>query len=201
MISNLREPVQPILKVVATPFMWISPNFITWLGVLPATLFVWAMYENAYFLALLTFVLTPVDMLDGYVARTKGIESEYGAFLDSTVDRIVDLMYTAGFAVAGLVSWPYVYVLGSVGLLISYIRSRAELADKTNEKHAVGIMQRPERIFLFGLATFGQLIFPDFDIEVFGYECGIVHIILTTILVFSIITIYQRLVYAYEKLD
>ena len=110
------------------------------------------------------------DVLDGTVARRTNQSSTFGAFYDSTLDRIADGFVLGGLAVfyathpaPGSVPMVVVCILGLVGtFLISYTRARAEGLG-INAK--VGILQRPERVVLlsvpqafFGLALDGLVL-------------------------------------------
>lgn len=110
------------------------------------------------------------DVLDGMVARRTGRSSAFGAFYDSTLDRVADGFVLGGLAVffATRSEWwgvPMVgvCVLALVGsYLTSYTRARAEALGIDAR---VGILQRPERVVLlsapqafFGLAFHGLVL-------------------------------------------
>lgn len=110
------------------------------------------------------------DVLDGTVARRTNRTSTFGAFYDSTLDRVADGALMGGLAVFYATSIPYhstlmmiVCILGLIGAyMVSYTRARAE-ALGINAK--VGLMQRPERVVLlsapqalFGLALHGLVL-------------------------------------------
>lgn len=110
------------------------------------------------------------DVLDGTVARRTGRQSVFGAFYDSTLDRVADGGLMAGLAVFYASSPRYhnlymlvVCLLGIIGtFLISYTRARAEALGIDAK---VGVMQRPERVVLlsvpqafFGLALDGWVL-------------------------------------------
>jgi CDP-diacylglycerol--glycerol-3-phosphate 3-phosphatidyltransferase len=98
------------------------------------------------------------DTLDGALARATGSVTEFGAFLDSSLDR-----YSEGVTLAGLAFY-YAQLGGSTqeimllfatllgSLMVSYTRARAEAVGIDCK---VGIMQRPERIIVLvlGLLT------------------------------------------------
>ena len=100
------------------------------------------------------------DLVDGAVARHQGRASAYGAFLDSTLDRVADLAILVGvsvhFAAAGRPAWVAVAgVALAATVLTSYIKARAE---KFLERFEGGLFERDERIILLGLgAWFGRL--------------------------------------------
>lgn len=94
-----------------------------------------------------------LDFVDGRVARATGRVSQAGAFLDSTLDRLGELMVFGGLAVTFRSSPALHAALAAAGasLIVSYARARGE-ALGAGEAAKVGGMQRPERIVLTGVA-------------------------------------------------
>ena len=94
------------------------------------------------------------DGVDGALARRRGIVSDFGAFLDSTIDRVSEAAGLAGlaayFASIGEV-WAVVLAVLALfgGNLTSYVRARAETLGIPCES---GLLSRTERVMLF---TFG----------------------------------------------
>ncbi len=110
------------------------------------------------------------DVLDGTVARRTGRSTTFGAFYDSTLDRVADgavmgglTVFYATSATHGSVPMVVISLLGIIGtFLTSYTRARAEALGIDAK---VGIMQRPERVTLlsapqafFGLALGGWVL-------------------------------------------
>lgn len=105
------------------------------------------------------FVLA--DMLDGVLARIKGTSGTWGAFLDSTLDRIADAAVFAGLAIwlartgQGVLAGVALFCL-VVGGLVSYAKARAE---GLGLRCDVGIAERTERLLIAlvsaGLAGLG----------------------------------------------
>jgi CDP-diacylglycerol---glycerol-3-phosphate 3-phosphatidyltransferase len=110
------------------------------------------------------------DVLDGTVARRTNRSSVFGAFYDSTLDRVADGALLGGLVVFYATSERYgnnvllvITLLGLIGtFLTSYTRARAE---SLGIDAKVGVLQRPERITLlsapqafFGLALEGWVL-------------------------------------------
>ena len=115
---------------------------------------------NAYLLCagLLMVMASFCDMLDGAVAKLGGKSTQFGAFLDSTLDRYSDFAVYAGIAVCYAWRNPanVTFVLLSMlaifnAFMISYTRARAE---DLIEKCRVGYWQRGERSAAILFATF-----------------------------------------------
>jgi CDP-diacylglycerol---glycerol-3-phosphate 3-phosphatidyltransferase len=124
------------------------------------------------------------DVLDGTVARRSNRSSTFGAFLDSTLDRLAD-----GFVLGGLaIFYATSPVNRSVPLMIvtSYTRARAEALGLDAK---VGLLQRPERVVLLSApqAFFG-LVFH-------GWVLALIIVILT---VTAWITVVQRVLFVYS---
>jgi CDP-diacylglycerol--glycerol-3-phosphate 3-phosphatidyltransferase len=101
------------------------------------------------------------DALDGGLARAQGGGTPFGAFLDSTLDRLGEGVVYIGIVAywLGATSQPFVPVMLAVlalsgSFLVSYSRARAEATGFTA---ASGLAQRPERliILVLGLALAG----------------------------------------------
>lgn len=97
------------------------------------------------------------DVLDGRVARARGMAGERGAFLDSTLDRFAEVGAFVGLAVllrdSTLALTLAVAALGG-SLLVSYARARGESVGVLCN---LGVMQRAERLLLIG---FGGILDP-----------------------------------------
>jgi phosphatidylglycerophosphate synthase len=149
----------------------VSPNVITTLGTLCAVgsgvIFATGhIHAAGWFFGLTAFF----DVVDGAVARRTGAATVFGAFYDSTLDRVADAGVLGGILVFFARETPYrsvpmvvLCLLAIVGaFLTSYTRARAE---PLGIDAKVGIMQRPERITLiaapaafFGLALQGRVL-------------------------------------------
>jgi len=97
------------------------------------------------------------DLVDGVVARHHGTASTFGAFLDSTLDRYVDMVLLLGIALhfaeqqrTDLVGLTGVVWIASV--LVSYAKARAELFVRVMEG---GLLERGERV---GILAAGAIL-------------------------------------------
>jgi len=105
---------------------------------------------------LIMIVANIFDFIDGKVAHILGLQSAFGAFWDSTLDRFSDLALLTGliFLYSKLNRSDYVMIAALTlifSIMTSYARARAEsLVDKCK----VGFMERPERIVLFMIGAF-----------------------------------------------
>lgn len=131
------------------------------------------------------------DALDGALARKTGQVSRFGAFLDSTIDRIDETVVFAGIAAFFLRSasaWGDIWavcallVLGG-SLITSYTRARAE---GLGLDCSVGVFERPERVAVTLLGLFlGSIA---------------LSLALVVLLVFSWMTVYQRIKHVQQTL-
>ena len=88
------------------------------------------------------------DVMDGRMARARALVSPYGAFIDSTLDRFVEVFIFLGFVVLlrGFAYGPLAAAAAITGsLLVSYARARGESVGVLCKE---GLMQRAERMVL-----------------------------------------------------
>jgi CDP-diacylglycerol--glycerol-3-phosphate 3-phosphatidyltransferase len=163
MLSHYKASLQGVADPVARVLLRarVRANHLTVLGLGVSILAGWALAQGRLRLgAALLAVAGLFDFFDGSLARLSGQESDFGAFLDSVVDRYSDLVVMLGillfyhraqdfpgaaFTMAALV--------GTV--MVSYTKARAQSIGVGCE---IGLMERPERlIVLIAGATFHLL--------------------------------------------
>ena len=133
----------------------LTPDFFNWLGLflggVAGALFAFGRLGWGGVVMLLGGIC---DVMDGRIARSMKLDSSYGAFIDSTLDRFVEV-----FAFLGLVfflrghAWGPLLASAAItgSLLVSYARARGESQGVLCKE---GLMQRAERIALLVFAVF-----------------------------------------------
>jgi CDP-diacylglycerol---glycerol-3-phosphate 3-phosphatidyltransferase len=107
-----------------------------------------------------------LDILDGALARSRGVASEFGAFVDSTVDRVGEAFMLGAIALVLMredyewgVALAFAALAGS--FLVSYARARAEALGLKGD---VGVGSRAERVVVITtglvLAPAHELVLP-----------------------------------------
>ncbi|HZM24146.1 MAG TPA: CDP-alcohol phosphatidyltransferase family protein [Anaerolineales bacterium] len=160
----------------------LTPNMVTILGLIGNTI-------GAYYLSrgdmltggLLVLIMTPIDALDGTMARLRGEPSDFGAYVDSVSDRYSELIIYAGLLyhflklgepLGGLL----VFGAASGSVMVSYVKARAE---GLGYEARVGLLTRVERYLVLAPSlVFNQL-----------------YIGLTILAVFAHITAIQRILH------
>ena len=151
--TNVWSPIGDLLLRLG-----VSPNTVTVVGTLGVCAGALVCFPQGWLfvgvLVISLFVFS--DMIDGYMARTSGQISPFGAFLDSTLDRLGDAAIFGGLAMyyvgPGDNSWwaaLAIYCL-SMGSVTSYARARAE---SLGMQAKVGIAERADRLVAILLAT------------------------------------------------
>ncbi|MCT9934331.1 CDP-alcohol phosphatidyltransferase family protein [Planotetraspora sp. A-T 1434] len=157
--------LRPAVTRVMTPLgralarLGISPDMITIVGTLGVVVSALVFYPRGQ-LFLGTVVITVfvlADMLDGVLARMTGKGSTWGAFLDSTLDRLGDAAVFSGLILYLVLEDEPEIVLAGValfclvaGALVSYAKARAEGLGMTAN---VGIAERGERLVVVLVAA------------------------------------------------
>jgi len=121
------------------------------------------------------------DAVDGSLARLHG-ETKFGGILDSTFDRFSEIFVLSGVILGGLASPFWGLTAISASLMVSYVRARVEVEGL--KMMGIGFAERPERLLIFVIASFLRNI-----------EYGVI-----VIAVLSVLTVFQRMLYAYRRL-
>jgi CDP-diacylglycerol--glycerol-3-phosphate 3-phosphatidyltransferase len=194
--SKLGELLSPLLDALVRVLVHVSPDVLTITGLLltGVACFLFTLagghgFTNPTMLRLggvVALVGAIFDMLDGRVARLRGRETKFGAYLDSTMDRYSDMLLYMGLLILyarvernGLMVLVWVAAFGS--FMTSYARARAE---SLIPRCPVGLMERPERVVLL----------------IAGAVLNRMVAVLWIVALLSNVTALQRIVYTYVEL-
>jgi CDP-diacylglycerol---glycerol-3-phosphate 3-phosphatidyltransferase len=192
-MENIREFLGTQLRKVFKPMtaalqrLKISPNQVTVAGTVLNVAAAALVASDRLVIAGIVFLAAgSCDMLDGALARLSKQVTPFGAFLDSTLDRLSEgVMFAAiayRLAVQGRsldVALVALALIGSV--MVSYTRARAE---SLGIECKVGLMSRPERVILIAIGLF------------FNVLPYVIYIMLAL----TAFTVVQRVVHTYGQL-
>jgi CDP-diacylglycerol--glycerol-3-phosphate 3-phosphatidyltransferase len=193
-LYQTREWVRAVLEKGASPLarllarLKISPNQVSAAGFALNVVAAFCITTNDLVLAGVIYIFAGcLDLMDGTLARVTGQATKFGAFFDSTVDRIsegvVFAAITYRFAIDGQSLLAAVVVLALLGsLLVSYVRARAE---GLGGKCKVGLLTRAERVILLTL----------------GLLFGLLAQIIVVLAVLTAVTVAQRIYYVAKQFD
>lgn len=178
----------------------VHPNILTTIGVLInigcGVLFG---FGEFFWAGVVLIVANLFDMLDGNVARLTGNVTKFGGFLDSSLDRLSDMVAFLGIMVFYAGNSPQHsllnVVLAGIGMIgsvmVSYTAARSEsLGVKAN----VGFLQRPERIVLL---IIGALSTWDWNSDFFLFNR--MPQVLWVLAVGSVWTLVHRMFYTWKE--
>jgi len=192
-LSEVRKTVayylaQPMVRLLVKTS--VSPSAITWFGLFLAAVAAVLVATGYVFTAGFVVIIAGFcDMLDGALARSTNRTTNFGAVLDSTLDRIAEavLLFSLLFLYAGEQSVAGILLVGAAligSLMVSYVRARAEAVGLECE---VGWFTRPERVIVLAL---GLLLYQ------IDYALNIA---LAVIVIFSFVTVGQRVVCVWRQ--
>lgn len=178
----------------------VKPNHVTVAGTVLTVAASIALLATGHWMAgpLVVGLVVLADSLDGTLARLTGESSQFGAFLDSTLDRVGDgsvfgsILYwiAVGLAPSGIRTW--LLIVGIITLLgsatVPYARARAEAV---GAQAKVGIAERTDRLLVVLVATFLVGV---------GLPMWILGIGLTWVAFASSVTVVQRILAAKREL-
>ena len=173
----------------------LTPNAISLTGLALNVVAAVLVFGDEYFLGGVAFIVGSVmDTLDGRYSRMSGKGTPFGAFLDSTLDRVSEGVVLAGvaaqFAESGddfAVAATVIAVLASV--MVSYTRARAEAL---GVKGDVGIAPRAIRVVILSAGLLFATVADDLDVLK-----GAVYVLA----VLSIVTVFQRIFHVRRELS
>jgi len=154
--SQINKVTEPVARRLVT---WgVTPDALTVVGTIGVAGGALGFYPRGHFfvgtLVITAFVFS--DMLDGAVARVRGTSGPWGAFLDSTLDRVADgavfgalALWYAGRGDDLVLCGVAIYDLVA-GAVTSYAKARAESLGMTCN---VGIAERGERLLTILVLT------------------------------------------------
>ncbi len=155
MLNVLRPAIDRLLAPITgalarTP---VTPNALTIIGTAGMSAGALTLFPTGHLFAgtMVCWFFVMADMLDGALARVKGSTGSFGAFLDSTLDRIADASVFSGLAAwfvlgghSRLMAGVALFCLVS-GALVSYAKARAE---GLGLRADVGLAERTERLLI-----------------------------------------------------
>ena len=149
----LRKPVSRVVDPVAVFLLriGITPNSMTFFGSLgTSAMALWLWPQGEYFwgtMGVIAFIFS--DLLDGTMARISKKSSQWGAFFDSTIDRVVDVALIGALLLSllktddRLALVAFAALIG--GFLVSYVKARAQALGLECDG---GFAERAERVII-----------------------------------------------------
>ena len=167
----------------------ISPDVVTIVGTFGVCLGALVFYPRHEFFwgTIVVSVFALSDTLDGVMARLSGRSTRWGAYLDSTLDRVADSAIFGGLVLwySGDGNTPYLAALALacliLGSVVSYAKARAEGLGMTAN---VGIAERAERLVVVLAAT---------GLVGLGVPEVLLTVVLALLALASLITVIQRM--------
>ena len=186
----VRALLNPVVRFLARAR--VSPNDLTTAGLVGALAVAGLVLWRHWIAAGIVFVVAIVlDSLDGALARATGRTSRFGAFLDSTFDRLGEGLVLGAIGVTlaedgQRVAVGACFLALTASFLVSYTRARAEGLGVPGTEG--GLMRRPERLVLTAMAIFLAPV---------GRALEVLIIILAAL---SLVTVGQRLWHVWREL-
>src|SRR3989338_3670351 len=190
MIGKLRKHVQWIPKILAKPFiaLKIHPIWITLLAIPLALITAYFIAIQQFGMAFIIGVITVVlDYLDGTTARALNLQSNWGNYLDAMIDKYVEFILLAGFAV---LSPLLAFVALCLGMIEGFAKPRVGLVIITDNRDWPAIGEHADKLVLILLG----LLILNFTHVIENYK--IVDILLSILIGITFIGGIQRILYA-----
>ncbi len=198
----INDEIKNRARGLATPLarllgrLGLTPNSLTLIGVLlNVGVAVILALDWQFWGGVALLLASAFDTLDGALARATGQTTRFGAFFDSTMDRVAEILVYGGllyaYAQQGKVWEPLLVFAALTGsVLVSYARARAEGLGFTC---TVGLFTRAERIILLALALIVNPI-----AAALGLPFDLLAVALAILTGGSYLTAIQRILHVYR---
>lgn len=197
---GLKDSLKSITKKLEKSSFFInfpfSPNSLTLISIFLAILGAYYIHIDFILLSIFFIALSLLmDALDGIVARAKKMESNFGAFLDGTTDRIIEFiiilpLFFYNWANPFLMQFLFLFILffGSfmTSFIVAYSEHRKVVKNKDTGKMKI-IFARAERTITILLILLFMVFYVDFVVY-----------LVTIAAVLSFISFMQRLLFVYK---
>jgi len=198
MLAEIRQKSKFLENFLGNVFskLGLTSNQFTLLSVVFAVLTAYFLIKLKFVLAFICFFAAGIlDLIDGAVARRKGLVSKKGAYLDTVVDRYVEIIILLGFLFLPLPKiifpsyvWIFLSLTGSI--MTTYVKAAAKEKEMIYEEMKTGFFGRTERMIAIGLA----ILLGIYDIPLAIYA-------IIALAVSSNITALQRMVLAFKSAE
>lgn len=204
LLKYYEEPLSSLFDA-----MGFTPNMVTLLGLLVVSIAAFFIaIGNLWAGGIIVAIGGALDLIDGGLARKKGLDSKFGAMFDSVADRMQEslvllgllIYYSFGECVGNLILpfkqleafdscafaqiMTYTAFVGSV--MVSYLRSRAE---GLGIECKIGIMTRPERVAVISVG-----------LVIANWIPFVMIVVLILLTVLGLFTTVQRLIHSSKEL-
>ena len=192
---RLRPIFAPIIKFLAKGFikLRITPNVATLIMLIFSILSSLSLilFNNLLLFGVLIFITGIMDGIDGAIGRLTNKKSKFGAFFDSSIDRLSEgiiylaIVWKSSELLGNFPKWNMflIWVCLIFSLLISYIRARVDLEISKGEikfKSNIGLFARSESLFYLFILSNISYFFRTSEIAIFSWG-----FILFSILIFG----------------
>ncbi len=160
MLSRFREKFNKFFSLLVVPLekLRIKPNHLTILSLLLSFfLFYFLINANFFYALIFILIISLLDAFDGALARRTNQQNDFGAYLDTIVDRYVEflILFSLFFVNLPEVFLPvYIWIALSIfgSLITTY--SKAAYSEKTGNNLEGGFFERGERMLFLILMIF-----------------------------------------------
>ncbi len=152
--NRLRSLLDPVVTFLS--YLGITPLSVTIVGIILSLIGAVYVARGALFWGGIILIISGLcDTIDGSLARRTGTETTFGAFIDSTSDRVTELAYYGALILyflrgdtANSVMIFFLLIALAGSFLTSYVRARAE---GLGLECKVGWLERPERVAILAV--------------------------------------------------
>jgi archaetidylinositol phosphate synthase len=156
-LNKIRSAINPILENIGRYFSYLGAPAWVWtlFGLLLSLISMLFYSTQAPYGALLGgsfFLLSGLmDVVDGAVAKFTNTVSKLGSFIDSTADRLGEILVSFGLLVGRWAQPDFVFLMITFSILVSYVRAKGDSLGL--DLKGSGIGERAERMLVLSFSS------------------------------------------------
>jgi len=189
--QKLKKPLDKIGSLISKTR--INPNIFSSIALLWAIIAAYFIADKNITTGLVFVVLASIwDALDGSLARTQKKVTKFGNYIDSLIDRYVEIIIYLGFALAGFYIESFLVITGS--LLVSYAKARTAIVTSVDNRDWPTIGERLDRLMLLIIAMLVGIFLP--FVTILEYSISSISFFLYVIALMVYVGSIHRIFYA-----
>jgi len=156
-LNRIREKINPLLSNIGKYFSILNTPAWVWtlvglvFSLFSMLFYMTQSYVNGVFGGIFFLLSGFMDIVDGAVAKYTNTISKLGNFVDSTADRLGEIVVCFGLLVGGWATADIVFVMITFSIMVSYVRAKGDSLGV--DLKGFGIGERAERMFVLAISS------------------------------------------------
>ncbi|MEM3404036.1 MAG: CDP-alcohol phosphatidyltransferase family protein [Nitrososphaeria archaeon] len=156
-LNRIREKINPVLSYIGKYFSMLGIPAWGWtlfgltFSLFSMLFYMTQSYVNGTFGGIFFLLSGFMDVVDGAVAKYTNTISKLGNFVDSTADRLGEILVCFGLLVGGWATADILFIMITFSIMVSYVRAKGDSLNV--DLRGFGLGERAERMFVLAISS------------------------------------------------